>query len=119
MTEWYAQFEQYSLQSTVTCCAMTNAGQADAILEVGSGPGLHTEFIAKTYLKPGALLVSCDFAKEMVKLMKSRLETSDFLQYKDASVNVDCETDYPGDESLMWDGNRPEGRHVFACRADN
>lgn len=98
---------------------MTNASQADAILEVGCGPGLHTEFIAKTYLKKDAVLVSCDFSTEMVKQMQTRFQDSDFLQFKDASVKFDTETDYPMDESLVWDGKRPEGRHVFGCRADN
>jgi ubiquinone/menaquinone biosynthesis C-methylase UbiE len=119
MTHWYRQFEQFSVQSTITCCAMTNSSQADAILEVGAGPGLHCEFIAKSYLKPGAILVSCDLSTEMIKCMESRFATSDFLQYKDASVHFDAETDYPADSTLKWNGDRPQGRHVFGCRADN
>ena len=48
---------------------MTESCSADAILEVGCGPGLHSEFIARNYLKEGGVLVSCDFSKEMVAAM--------------------------------------------------
>jgi len=57
---------------------MTDSCNAGAILEVGCGPGLHSEFIARNYLKEGGLLVSCDFAKEMVLAMKERYQESDF-----------------------------------------
>jgi trans-aconitate methyltransferase len=70
MVEWYKRFEQYSLQSTVTCLAMTDAWNCDSILEVGCGPGLHSEFIAKNYLKSDSTLVSCDFSPQMVLAMK-------------------------------------------------
>ena len=45
---------------------MTNAHTAKSILEVGCASGHHSEFIAKSYLKPGSMLVSCDFSKDMV-----------------------------------------------------
>lgn len=53
---------------------MTGVTQADAILEVGAGTGLHSEFIAKSYLKPGALLVSCDISAVMVQKTRARYE---------------------------------------------
>jgi cyclopropane fatty-acyl-phospholipid synthase-like methyltransferase len=49
---------------------MTDAWNRDSILEVGCGPGLHSEFIAKNYLKSDSTLVSCDFSPQMVLAMK-------------------------------------------------
>ena len=80
LVPWYKRHEQFSLQSTVTCLAMTESCNAGAILEVGCGPGLHSEFIARNYLKEGGVLVSCDFSKEMVVAMKDRYSESDFTK---------------------------------------
>ena len=78
MSLWYCQFEPFTLQPAVTCLCMANASQSKAILEVGCGSGSHSEFIAKNYLQKGSLLVSSDFSKDMVTMMQSRYETSEF-----------------------------------------
>ena len=124
LVPWYKRHEQFSLQSTVTCLAMTESYNAGAILEVGCGPGLHSEFIARNYLKEGGVLVSCDFSKEMVIAMKDRYSESDFTKQPGNVVNFDTETDYVGDSSLTVQIQRPgdgprAGRQVFGCRADN
>lgn len=72
MSAWYEQFELYALQSTVTCLAMTDAAKCKSIIEVGCGPGFHSEFIAKNYLSKGGLLVSCDFSTSMISTLKKR-----------------------------------------------
>ena len=72
MSVWYEQFELYALQSTVTCLAMTDAAKCKSIIEVGCGPGFHSEFIAKNYLSKGGLLVSCDFSTSMISTLKKR-----------------------------------------------
>jgi len=69
LASWYEKFEKFALQGTVTCLSMTNAANCKSILEVGCGPGLHSEFIAKNYLQKGGLLVSCDFSAEMIKML--------------------------------------------------
>jgi ubiquinone/menaquinone biosynthesis C-methylase UbiE len=70
--DWYEPFEMFAIQTTVTCLAMTDAGKASRILEVGCGSGAHSEFIAKNYLKKGGLLVSCDLSNCMIKKVDSR-----------------------------------------------
>ena len=102
LVPWYKRHEQFSLQSTVTCLAMTDSCNAGAILEVGCGPGLHSEFIARNYLKQGGVLVSCDFSKEMVVAMKDRYQESDFSKQPGNVVDIDTETDYVGDNSLNF-----------------
>jgi len=43
MAEWYAKFEHYAFQGTVTCCTMVDSHQKKRVLEVGCGPGFHSE----------------------------------------------------------------------------
>lgn len=51
------------------------------ILEVACGSGTHSLIIAKTMLKRGSALVSCDISDEMIKIFKSKFEdpNSDYL----------------------------------------
>jgi ubiquinone/menaquinone biosynthesis C-methylase UbiE len=46
----------------VTCAAMTNLYDSDKVLEVACGPGFHTEILATSFIKKGAILVSCDIS---------------------------------------------------------
>lgn len=82
---------------------MTESFNAETILEVGSGPGLHSEFIARNYLKRGALLVSCDFSKDMMIAMKERYLKSEFLIDTSNTVHIDTDSDYPENKDLVID----------------
>ena len=117
-TDWYSQFEIYSLQGTVTCLAMTNAISAKAILEVACGTGVHSEFIAKNYLQKGSLLVSCDFSDDMVKRAGRRYDQSEFRLNN--LVTID-ETDYVTEKEKIVTplGPDEDKSHVFVCLADN
>ena len=61
---------------------MVNAVQATTILEVGCGSGMHSESIAKNYLRKGALLVSCDVSTSMLQQMSERYLSSDVVTIK-------------------------------------
>lgn len=100
MSDWYANcVERFSVQSLSTCLEMTNARNADRILEVACGPGLHSETIAKGWLKSGgSLLVSCDFSKEMVTKTKARFAGSEFVTIPGCKSIIDNETDYVGEK---------------------
>ena len=87
MAKWYSKFEYYSFQGTVTCLNMVDSFNSKRVLEVGCGPGLHSELIAKSFINDGALLVSCDFSPEMVKMMKERYADSGFTKEEGVSVN--------------------------------
>lgn len=78
---------------------MTDAWNCDSILEVGCGPGLHSEFIAKNYLKSDSTLVSCDFSPQMVLAMKQRYDRSE--DNNQLKVQIDVETDYVNDQTKM------------------
>ena len=73
-SQWYARFEQYELPSVIQCAVLTNAINCKGpVLETGSGPGLHSETLAKAFLQgQGRVLVSCDFSKAMLTSMKRR-----------------------------------------------
>ena len=63
MSEWYAKtVEKFTLQSTITCAVMTNMMEADRVLEVACGPGLHSLHLSSQFLKKGGVLVSCDYS---------------------------------------------------------
>lgn len=121
MSSWYEQFEEYALQSTITCLAMTNAAQCKSIVEVGCGPGFHSEFIAKNYLSNGGLLVSCDFSTSMIKLLNNRYAQSEFLKIEGNTVHVDHLTDFVNSNELFVWPALGEGniRKVIGCVADN
>ena len=92
---WYQDFEIFSLQGTVTCLSMAFAHQAKSIVEVGCGPGLHSEFIAKNYLQKGSRLVCCDFSSVVMDKVKHKFEHSEFTNdLKNTRVSIDSSTDY-------------------------
>ena len=65
------------------------------MLEVGSGAGLLSLTIAKSFLsREGGVLVSCDFSKGMVRSMLQRYEESDFANIEGNKFLIDAETDY-------------------------
>ena len=100
MSSWYAKFEHFAFQGTVTCCTMVDSHNKKRVLEVGCGPGFHSEQIAKSWINPDhSLLVSCDFSKEMVTLMKKRYETSEFSKREGVFVQIDAETDFTASET--------------------
>ena len=126
MSDWYANaVERFSGQSLVTCLEMTDVRSQDRVLEVACGPGLHSETIAKGYLKKGgSLLVSCDFSKEMVTKTKERFANSEFITIPGCKAIIDNETDYV----VAKKGHKMnvdeqvgsiENRAVFGCIADN
>ena len=53
MADWYEETMELSTwQGTVTCALMAQLPSADIALEVGCGPGKHSQQLAMTYLKP-------------------------------------------------------------------
>ena len=52
----------------VQCVELTDlSSKSGAVIEVGCGPGVQSETIAKAFLKGGgSVLVSCDFSTVMV-----------------------------------------------------
>jgi len=77
---WYARFERYELPQIITCAEFTDLPhKTGAVIEVGCGPGLHSETLAKCFLRGGgSTLVSCDFSRAMVQLMQQRYAQSEF-----------------------------------------
>ena len=73
---------------------MADASKCKSIVEVGCGPGFHSEFIAKNYLAKGSLLVSCDFSTSMIETLYRRYQQSDFTNNSGNRVHVDLETDH-------------------------
>jgi len=75
---------------------LTNAQNCQGpILEVGCGPGMQSESIAKAFLNgEGRVLVSCDFSKAMVTRMKERYAQSSFGQQPGNKAVIDNETEY-------------------------
>ena len=83
------------MQSTTTCLEMTKARSCKTVLEVGCGPGLHSEVIATSFLRnDGAVLVSSDFSNEMIGMLKQRFDKSDFTLVDGNKCLIDDETDY-------------------------
>lgn len=70
------------------------------MIEVGCGPGLHSETISMAFLKGrGSVLVSCDFSKAMVSMMQQRYGSSKFVEIAENKVIIDSETDYANPEN--------------------
>jgi len=46
LADWYMKFEYFSFQGTTTCLNMVDSFNAERILEVGCGSGIHSEIIA-------------------------------------------------------------------------
>ena len=53
---------------------MADVANCNRVLEVACGPGKHSVLLASSFLKVGAMLVSCDFSAEMVKELKNNYE---------------------------------------------
>ena len=98
MSTWYADnVEISSTQGIVTCAVMTNMQQAKRSIEVGCGPGKHSLVLASTFLRnDGGVLVSCDYSKDMVKLIKQNFDAgfTDYTHVKGNKYLIDTETDY-------------------------
>ena len=104
MADWYQKFEHFAFQGTVTCCTMVDSYNKKRVLEVGCGPGFHSEQIALSWISPDhSLLVSCDFSNEMVMKMKKRYEASDFTKREGVLVQIDAETDHTISENSQID----------------
>ena len=97
------------------------------MLEVGCGPGLHSETLAKSFLRgSGSVLVSCDFSRGMVEKMAARYSKSDFTRLEGNKVTIDTETDYAdpaNQESVNLDQiiseSTPYNKLAYGCIADN
>jgi len=99
---------------------MVDSFNSKRVLEVGCGPGLHSELIAKSFINDGALLVSCDFSHEMVKMMKERYADSGFTKEEGVSVSF-YEVDHTKSTDSRCEGlDQPiERKRVVGCIADN
>jgi trans-aconitate methyltransferase len=93
MAEWYSKFEYFSFQGTVTCLNMVDSFNSKRLLEVGCGPGLHSELISSSFIPENGLLVSCDFSPAMINLMKTRYSASASKQ-ENISVSIDTEVNH-------------------------
>lgn len=69
---------QYMLQPFTTLAVHCQVQSRKRILEVACGSGLHTQFLAKTMLQRGGVLVSTDISEEMIKLLQLK-----FMRDKD------------------------------------
>jgi len=60
---------------------MANIHSSKRILEVACGPGSHSVMLASSFIPKdtGAVLVSCDFSRNMVKKLKKNYQKSDFI----------------------------------------
>tara|TARA_B110000285_G_C14686874_1_gene407269 strand:- start:72 stop:434 length:363 start_codon:yes stop_codon:yes gene_type:complete len=97
MAAWYAKnMETSSVQGMVTCAVMTNMQNCKRVLEVACGPGAHSKILATSFLnRDGGVLVSCDYAQEMVKKLKETFEQEhDFTLAPGNKFLMDSETDY-------------------------
>jgi len=76
MSQWYSRFERYELPSVIQCAELTDLpNKTGAVIEVGCGPGIQSETLAKAFLKgQGSMLVSCDFSSAMISMMKQRYD---------------------------------------------
>ena len=100
LSDWYSRFERFAAQSMTTCLEMADVRYCERVLEVACGSGTHSEIISKGFLhNKGAVLVSCDFSKEMVSKLKERYEQSDYNEFKGCKHFIDTETDYT-DQSI-------------------
>merc|ERR1711957_277728 len=121
MADWYSKFEMFSFQGTVTCLNMVDSFNAKRLLEVGCGPGLHSELIAKSFTPEKGLLVSCDFSPEMVNKMKTRYGESEFAKEEGVSVRISTEVDHTESSDSQCEGLNEEfdGKRVIGCVVDN
>jgi ubiquinone/menaquinone biosynthesis C-methylase UbiE len=76
MADWYAKhIETSSVQGMVTCAVMSNMQKCKRVLEVACGPGCHSKILATSFLnRDGGVLVSCDYAPNMVKKLKETFD---------------------------------------------
>ena len=74
------------------------------MLEVGSGPGLHSTMLASTFLKGGGLLVSCDANRSMISLMADRFCESAYCQGKGNKFFHEADVDFTEQSSITQDG---------------
>ena len=111
---------------------MTNMQQANRTLEVACGPGRHSLLLANAFLKPNAVLVSCDISNEMLVKVKQTFDTADWTKVAGNKCVVDLETDYrefkAGSNSELANlcdidaiqaAQGEFNRFVFGCRANN
>ena len=128
MSQWYSRFERYELPSVIQCAELTDLpNKTGAVIEVGCGPGIQSETLAKAFLKgQGSMLVSCDFSSAMISMMKQRYDQSSFQQTEGNKVVIDKDTDYADPactQQVQLDQIReqqaPFDKLVFGCLADN
>ena len=97
MADWYAkQIEASSVQGMVTCAVMSNMQNCKRVLEVACGPGYHSKVLATSFLnRDGGVLVSCDYAPNMVKRLKETFDKEhDYTLAPGNKFLMDTETDY-------------------------
>ena len=128
MAEWYVRHDHLTISTLMTCAQMTDLPLKDGpVIEVACGPGLHSETLAKSFLKGNAsVLVSCDFSSEMVSKMKERYSTSDFTKIEGNKVVMNTEIDYASlkvnervDMDKIITENGSFQKLVYGCVADN
>jgi ubiquinone/menaquinone biosynthesis C-methylase UbiE len=69
--------QKYMLQTFTTLAVHAKVSTRARILEVACGSGLHSLYLAKTMLRRGAALVSCDISEEMIRLAKGKFADPD------------------------------------------
>jgi ubiquinone/menaquinone biosynthesis C-methylase UbiE len=101
MADFYArEAENFTSQGLVTAACMANIHTSKRTLEVACGPGSHSVMLATNFIpKDAAVLVSCDFSKNMMKKLKQNYSESDYVQAKgnlaviDDTINIDEKCD--------------------------
>ena len=135
MADWYANnIELYSYQSWIYCAALADIKDKDTVLEVGCGPGKHSTTLAQYFLKPGGVLVSCDYSKNMIDKVAEcyNSDETEFALVKGNKFVVEKERDYTeyGDETCsslkhhcdlqaIISAQSPFRKLVYACQANN
>jgi len=87
--------ELSSMQGITTCAVMAGIDKAKRTIEVGCGPGRHSQMLASNFVQPGGVLVSTDISGGMVKrLAQNYFNNSEFSMVKGNLFAADTETDY-------------------------
>ena len=113
---------------------MSNLKDKDRVLEVGCGPGKHSTTLAMSFLKRGAVLVSCDFSKNMVDKLVALYQSddTDFTLVKDNKFVGETDKDYSEfvddsctklkhqcDLEAIIKSQEPFRKLVYGCQANN
>ena len=73
------------------------------VLEVASGSGTHAEIITQSFLSRvgSPVYVTCDFSVKFIEMLQERFQASEYAQVPGNVFEIDCETDYTGNEETI------------------